>query len=167
MIVDCVIHKAPDGFAGLCRLDAATRTWLKELTLIFERLAKDYIMLVFNCHLLVREVALSVSMCFYIVSSKDNLEYFWQTGAKTGKSMKMHIYIYFSNSMEIIQKEYFLRIFQSVFFVLPIMQYNVLLKIPSLALLVMQTWVRYVNCLDLMIFNRAMEKTISSCKLGK
>ena len=51
MIVDCVIHKAPGGFAGLCRLDAATRTWLKELTLIFERLANDYIMLVFNCHL--------------------------------------------------------------------------------------------------------------------
>ena len=53
LVVDCVIHKAPDGFAGLRRLDAATRTWLKELTLIFERLANDYIMLVFiiNCHL--------------------------------------------------------------------------------------------------------------------
>ncbi len=54
VVVDCVIHKAPDGFAGLRRLDAATRTWLKELTLIFERLANDYIiMLVFiiNCHL--------------------------------------------------------------------------------------------------------------------
>ena len=51
VIVDCVIRKAPDGFAGPCRLDAATRTWLKELTLIFERLANDYITLVFNCHL--------------------------------------------------------------------------------------------------------------------
>ena len=50
---DCVIHKAPDGFAGLRRVHAETRTWLKELTLLFERLANDYIMLVFiiNCHL--------------------------------------------------------------------------------------------------------------------
>ena len=53
VVVDCVIHKDPDGFAGLRRLDAATRTWLKELPLIFERLANDCIMLVFasNCHL--------------------------------------------------------------------------------------------------------------------
>ena len=53
MVVDSVIQKAPDGFAGLRRLDAATRTWLEELTLIFERLANDYMMLVFiiNCHL--------------------------------------------------------------------------------------------------------------------
>ena len=79
---------------------------------------------------------------FYTVSSKDNLKCIWQTGANTGKNMKMYIgpiYIYFSNSIEIIQNEYFLRVFQLVFFVLPIMQYNFLLKILSLALLVMQT----------------------------
>ena len=29
VVVDCVIHKAPDDFAGLIRLDSATRTWLK------------------------------------------------------------------------------------------------------------------------------------------
>ena len=28
-----VIHNAPGGFAGLRRLDAATRTWLKELNI--------------------------------------------------------------------------------------------------------------------------------------
>ena len=33
VVVDCVIHKAPDGFAGFRRLDAATRTWLKELNI--------------------------------------------------------------------------------------------------------------------------------------
>ena len=41
-------------FADLRRIYAATTTWLKELTLIFEPLANDYIiMLVFiiNCHL--------------------------------------------------------------------------------------------------------------------
>ena len=37
VVVHCVIHKAPDCFAGLRRLDAATRSWLKELKyLIFE-----------------------------------------------------------------------------------------------------------------------------------
>ncbi len=46
---------------------------------------------------------------------------------------------YFSNSLDIIQKEYFLRIFQSVFFILPIIQYNFLLKILSWDLLAMQT----------------------------
>ena len=30
VVVDCVIPKTPDGFAGLRRLDAATRTWLEE-----------------------------------------------------------------------------------------------------------------------------------------
>ena len=29
VVVDSVIHKAPDGVAGVHRLDAATRTWLK------------------------------------------------------------------------------------------------------------------------------------------
>ena len=41
-------------FADLRRIYAATTTWLKELTLIFEPLANNYIiMLVFiiNCHL--------------------------------------------------------------------------------------------------------------------
>ena len=33
VVVDCVIHKAPEGFAGLRRQDAATRTWLKELNI--------------------------------------------------------------------------------------------------------------------------------------
>ena len=35
VVVDCVImiHMAPDGVAGLRRLDAATRTWLKELNI--------------------------------------------------------------------------------------------------------------------------------------
>ena len=33
VVVNCMIHKTPDGFAGLRRLDAATRTWLKELNL--------------------------------------------------------------------------------------------------------------------------------------
>ena len=28
VVLDCVIHKDPDGFADLRRLDAATRTWL-------------------------------------------------------------------------------------------------------------------------------------------
>ena len=46
---------------------------------------------------------------------------------------------YVSNSVDIIQKEYFLRIFQSVFFILPIRQYNFLLKILSRDLLAMQT----------------------------
>ena len=32
VVVDYVIHRAPDGFAGLCSPDAATRTWLKELS---------------------------------------------------------------------------------------------------------------------------------------
>ena len=31
VVVDCIIPKVPGGFAGLCRPDAATRTWLKEL----------------------------------------------------------------------------------------------------------------------------------------
>ena len=29
VVVDNVIHAAPDGFAGLRRLEAATRMWLK------------------------------------------------------------------------------------------------------------------------------------------
>ena len=33
VVVHCVKHKAPDGFAGLRRLDAATRTSLKELNI--------------------------------------------------------------------------------------------------------------------------------------
>ena len=37
VVVHCVVHKVPDCYAGLRRLDAATRTWLKELKyLIFE-----------------------------------------------------------------------------------------------------------------------------------
>ena len=32
-LLDCMIHKAPNDFAGLRRLDAATRTWLKELNI--------------------------------------------------------------------------------------------------------------------------------------
>ena len=31
VVIDCMIHKAPDGFAGLRRPDAATRSWLKDL----------------------------------------------------------------------------------------------------------------------------------------
>ena len=31
--VDCMIHKAPDGFAGLRRPDAATRSWLEDLNI--------------------------------------------------------------------------------------------------------------------------------------
>ena len=33
VVVDCVIRKAPDGFAGLRRLHTATRTLLDELTI--------------------------------------------------------------------------------------------------------------------------------------
>ena len=33
VVVECVIHMAPEGFAGLHRLDVATRTWLKELNI--------------------------------------------------------------------------------------------------------------------------------------
>ena len=33
VVVDCMIHKAPDGFAGLRRPDAATRSWLKYLNI--------------------------------------------------------------------------------------------------------------------------------------
>ena len=33
VVVDCMIHKAPDGFAGLRRPDAATRSWLKDLNI--------------------------------------------------------------------------------------------------------------------------------------
>ena len=31
VVIDCMIHKAPDDFAVLRRLDAASGTWLKEL----------------------------------------------------------------------------------------------------------------------------------------
>ena len=31
VVVDCMLHNAHDRFAGLRRLDAATRTWLREL----------------------------------------------------------------------------------------------------------------------------------------
>ena len=33
VVVDCMIHKAPDGFAGLRCPDAATRSWLKDLNI--------------------------------------------------------------------------------------------------------------------------------------
>ena len=33
VVVDCMIHKAPDGFAGLRRPDAATMYWLKDLNI--------------------------------------------------------------------------------------------------------------------------------------
>ena len=33
VVVDCMIHNAPDGFAGLRRPDAATRSWLKDLNI--------------------------------------------------------------------------------------------------------------------------------------
>ena len=33
VVVDCMIHKAPDGFAGLRRPDAATMSWLKDLNI--------------------------------------------------------------------------------------------------------------------------------------
>ena len=33
VVVDCMIHKAPDGFAGLRRPDAATRSWLEDLNI--------------------------------------------------------------------------------------------------------------------------------------
>ena len=33
VVVDCMIYKAPDGFAGLSRPDAATRYWLKYLNI--------------------------------------------------------------------------------------------------------------------------------------
>ena len=41
VVVDCMIHKAPDDFAGLCCPDAATRSWLEDLYI--EGLANDYI----------------------------------------------------------------------------------------------------------------------------
>ena len=37
VVVDCVIHNAPDGFAGLCRQDAATRTLLKDLKIYISK----------------------------------------------------------------------------------------------------------------------------------
>ncbi len=33
VVVDCMIHKAPYGFAGLCCPDAATRSWLEDLNI--------------------------------------------------------------------------------------------------------------------------------------
>ena len=33
VVVDCMIHKAPDGFAGLRHPDAATRFWLEDLNI--------------------------------------------------------------------------------------------------------------------------------------
>ena len=33
VVVDCMIHKAPDGFAGLRRPDATTRYWLEDLNI--------------------------------------------------------------------------------------------------------------------------------------
>ena len=33
VVVDCMIHKAPGGFAGLRHPDAATRSWLKDLNI--------------------------------------------------------------------------------------------------------------------------------------
>ena len=33
VVVDCMIHKAPDGFAGLRCPDAATRYWLQDLNI--------------------------------------------------------------------------------------------------------------------------------------
>ena len=33
VVIDCVTHNAPGGFAGLRRLDAATMTWLEELNI--------------------------------------------------------------------------------------------------------------------------------------
>ena len=33
VVVDCMIHKAPDGVAGLRRPDAATRSWLEDLNI--------------------------------------------------------------------------------------------------------------------------------------
>ena len=33
VVVDCMIHKAPDGFAGLRCPDAATRSWLEDLNI--------------------------------------------------------------------------------------------------------------------------------------
>ena len=49
-----------------------------------------------------------------------------------GKSMKMYIFTF--------PIEYVRRIFQSVFFVFPIMLYNVILNALSLALLAMRNW---------------------------
>ena len=40
VVVDCVTHKASHGFAGLRRLDAATRTCLKELNVDIEMIGK-------------------------------------------------------------------------------------------------------------------------------
>ena len=33
VVVDCMIHTAPDGFAGLRRPDATTRSWLEDLNI--------------------------------------------------------------------------------------------------------------------------------------
>ena len=33
VVVDCMIHKAPDGVAGLRCPDAATRSWLEDLNI--------------------------------------------------------------------------------------------------------------------------------------
>ena len=85
--------------------------------------------------------------------------------ANRSKDWKKHENVYMF-TFPIAWKLYFLRIFQLVFFVLPIMQYNFFFFF-LLLYLSCKYRVRYINFLDLMIFNRAMEKTISSCKLGK
>ena len=40
VVVDCMIHKAPDGFAGLRCPDAATRFWLEDLNIEIWRTGK-------------------------------------------------------------------------------------------------------------------------------
>ena len=40
VVVDCMIHKAPDGFAVLGRPDAATRSWLQDLNIEILRTGK-------------------------------------------------------------------------------------------------------------------------------
>ena len=70
VVVDCMIHKAPDGFAGLRR--QLGLGW-KNYTLIFEGLANDYISIHYQRNILcIRKYSLifkteataSVSGCF-------------------------------------------------------------------------------------------------------
>ena len=42
VVVDCMIHKAPDGFAGLRDPDAATMSWLEDLNFRVETCSSSF-----------------------------------------------------------------------------------------------------------------------------
>ena len=63
VVLDCVRHKAPDGFAGLLHLDTATRTRLDKL--IFQWLAKHYIYFIQPCSMC---VATTITPCTNTIS---------------------------------------------------------------------------------------------------